>query len=277
MNPQTREIGVANTTSQAPVEAPMEQISPEFNVISFGRGVLNFPKTSSNFISAYTPINSEEAQLVLKNARTNFTTRAITKGYREPLLYMKTVRTPEDAYLTLYQKSPKTSEELTILEKFKRLYNGGGGNIGHNGRQVVMLNPRHPQKDVVANHEIAHYLLKPSQKAPSKDIFNYELAESTFPDRAKGYFSHRGGTELTSRGTQIHDWLGHSGNEPITTQELIDASQNYTKTTGVDNVMTEFFKGIKDYDKMAKWLSENAIQYGLPITTGISTYRMSQK
>ena len=176
VGPKTGEIGIVNTTSQAPVEAPMEQINPEFNVISFGRGVLNFPKTSSNFISAYTPINSEEAQLVLKNAQTNFTTRAITKGYREPLLYMKTVRTPEDAYLTLYQKSPKTSEELTILEKFKRLYNGGGGNIGHNGRQVVMLNPRHPQKDVVANHEIAHYLLKSSQKAPSKDIFNYELA-----------------------------------------------------------------------------------------------------
>lgn len=51
MNPQTGEIGIVNTTSQAPVEAPMKQVSPEFDTLMmFSKPTQIAMKETSNLV-----------------------------------------------------------------------------------------------------------------------------------------------------------------------------------------------------------------------------------
>ena len=48
----------------------------------------------------------------------------------------------------------------------------------------------------------------------------------------------------------------------ITEDHLRYDAEHYVKDTGVDNGMMAFFKSIKDWKKVAKWLSNYAIAVG---------------
>lgn len=94
-------------------------------------------------------------------------------------------------------------------------------------------------------HEFNHFVYSP-YVGPSKKIFNYP--EDLTSSLAKPY-------ELSARGNQIKNYFGLKEGEPITGDMLRYAAQNYTKDRGIDNKMTDFFNRIKDFDKMAEWLT----------------------
>ena len=70
-------------------------------------------------------------------------------------------------------------------------------------------------------------------------------------------------TELSARGTQLKNYFGFTNPDQVITGDMLKyAAKNYIKDTGVDNNMREFFLAIKDWDKAAKWLSENSLEKG---------------
>ena len=72
------------------------------------------------------------------------------------------------------------------------------------------------------------------------------------------YFTEKGYTELSSRGTQIKDFLKISDNStPITEEGYKKALEEYPKIQ--DNLMTEFFVLMgKDYKKAAEYLTKTS-------------------
>jgi len=96
------------------------------------------------------------------------------------------------------------------------------------------------------SHEVDHAIHIPTE--PPKG-FN--------PSAFSGnYFSHKNGTELAARGSQIKDYFGLSDNQPITENMLKYAAEHYVEDTGTDNNMTDFFNLITDWKKAAEWLTK---------------------
>ena len=73
------------------------------------------------------------------------------------------------------------------------------------------------------------------------------------------------GMEITARGTQIKNYFGLKEGQPITEDMLKYAAENYVKDRGVDNGMNIFFGGIKDYKKMADWLTKWSPAIATPV------------
>ena len=73
------------------------------------------------------------------------------------------------------------------------------------------------------------------------------------------------GESLFSNYQVLKNLIGYVPQEDIVFDDLtlIDmlryAAKNYVKDTGLDNNMTQFFSGIKDWDAAAEWLSKNAM------------------
>ena len=122
-------------------------------------------------------------------------------------------------------------------------YKNGKWGIFRDSPDEFLNNPI--KKGDVLSHEFDHYVYSP-YVGPSKDIFEYsdDLASSM----SKPY-------ELAARGNQIKNYFGLKEREPITGDMLRYAAQNYVKDRGIDNKMTDFFNRIKDFDKMAEWLT----------------------
>lgn len=110
------------------------------------------------------------------------------------------------------------------------------------------------------SHEIDHLLHKPDEPIPDGSYYPRIFK------RADRYFSKHNNTELSARGSQLHDYFGHTGNEPITEDMLEYARQHYIKDTGLDNNMHDFLWTIKDNKKVADWLTKYAtgiVPFGL--------------
>ena len=77
--------------------------------------------------------------------------------------------------------------------------------------------------------------------------------------------------------TRAKNYFGLREGEPLTTSHLKYAAEHFVKDRGYDNGMTEFFKSIKNWDNVAKWLNDNSPAV-LPIglTIGGATY-LNQK
>lgn len=119
----------------------------------------------------------------------------------------------------------------------------------------IYQNPQ-PKSDITA-HEFSHFAYNPN-RLPSINI--YSPSKDT-PENVSKYLLGTdavkiNGMELTARGTQIKNYFGLKEGEPITEDMLKYAAENYVKDRGYDNNMTDFFKGIKDYKKMAEWISK---------------------
>ena len=70
------------------------------------------------------------------------------------------------------------------------------------------------------------------------------------------YFKNLNNTEVAARGSQLHDYFGHTGIEPITADELKYAKEHYVKDTGINNNMSDLLWSINDYDALAKWMTK---------------------
>ena len=90
-----------------------------------------------------------------------------------------------------------------------------------------------------------HALHVPDEPLPKGTLVN--------PDN---YFVKYNNTEVSARGSQLHDYFGHTGTEPLTVDELQYAKDNYVKDTGVDNNMTELFQSVKEWEPLAKWMTK---------------------
>ena len=101
----------------------------------------------------------------------------------------------------------------------------------------------HP--NVYISHEMDHALHVPDEPLPKGTLVN--------PDN---YFVKYNNTEVSARGSQLHDYFGHTGTEPLTVDELQYAKDNYVKDTGVDNNMTELFQSVKEWEPLAKWMTK---------------------
>lgn len=114
-------------------------------------------------------------------------------------------------------------------------------------------------------HEYSHFVFDPD-KLPPIDAYDFDK----IPERFKKYYmgnlvDKNRGMEITARGTQIKNYFGLKEGQPITEDMLKYAAENYVKDRGVDNGMNIFFGGIKDYKKMADWLTKWSPAIATPV------------
>ena len=106
----------------------------------------------------------------------------------------------------------------------------------------------HELDHVVQDNASKEYLEKMSKEADGwfDDDLVRESGRSTFSDRM----------ELAARGSQIKDYFGLVDDAQEVTPEMLKyAARNYD-TRWMDNNMLDFFSGIKDWDKAAKWITK---------------------
>lgn len=114
------------------------------------------------------------------------------------------------------------------------------------------------QNNLIKPHETAHAL--PRAKEPiTKDMFDFNNLED--------YLVDRNFEEIKARGTQLKDYFNKDN---ITAKDLQYAANHYVKDIGMDNNMTEMFSRIKDWDKMAKWITKYSPALVLPVMVGTS-------
>lgn len=114
-------------------------------------------------------------------------------------------------------------------------------------------------------HEYSHFVFDPD-KLPPMDAYDF----NKIPERFRNYYMGEAGRqnrgmEITARGTQIKNYFGLKEGQPITEDMLKYAAENYVKDKGVDNGMNIFFGGIKDYKKMAEWLTKWSPAIATPV------------
>lgn len=148
------------------------------------------------------------------------------------------------------------------------------------GKRAVVVNPDLYKKEfpeifnmygdeaalnMARSHELDHIFnwYKPMNKEDlaTNGLFDLSRVDSKHRD----YLSSRNNTELSARGSQLKDYFGTN---TITGDQLRYAARNYIKDLGIDNNMTDFFNGIKDWDGMAKWISKNSTAIASPFLIG---------
>lgn len=134
---------------------------------------------------------------------------------------------------------------------------------GFRPQGIILMNTNDPMVRAnysrAVSHELDHSVHFPSQPAQG---FDMEYLKRVAGD----YYTRQNNTDLAARGSQIKDYFGLTNpNQPITEDMLRYAAKNYTKETGFDNNMSEFFSSIRDWKKAAEWLSKYASMAGFPI------------
>ena len=101
----------------------------------------------------------------------------------------------------------------------------------------------------ILSHEVDHALHIPDEPVPDGALFPRIYLKGN-------YFKSLNNTEVAARGSQLHDYFGHTGTEPITADELRYAKEHYVKDTGINNNMNDLLWSINDYDALAKWMTK---------------------
>lgn len=145
----------------------------------------------------------------------------------------------------------------------------GGGTDRRNGYFTSLFDDaanRTPANTTATEaHEYSHFVFDPD-KLPPMDAYDF----NKIPERFRNYYMGEAGRqnrgmEITARGTQIKNYFGLKEGQPITEDMLKYAAENYVKDKGVDNGMNIFFGGIKDYKKMAEWLTKWSPAIATPV------------
>ena len=113
--------------------------------------------------------------------------------------------------------------------------------------------------NALLSHELDHLLHYPDEPVPD-DTF-YPRLKNLFGNE---FFKHNN-TEVAARGSQIHDYFGHIGKEPITENMLKYARDNYVADTNLDNDMYEMLWSTKNLKSLADWMTKYATGISLPI------------
>lgn len=172
-----------------------------------------------------------------------------------PLKYVyKTIRDDGYGVITSALNTPRTYLSLNISPGFSM-----------NNKNFIKINPWYSKAlgenvdDVIA-HEITHNLDVGTHMMRGGNL-NWGSYAHLSP-KHQDYFLKNGYTELVARGTQLKNYFGLKGGEPITEDMLKYAAKHYVKDTGLDNNMTQFFSGIKDWKAAAEWISKYSLKNG---------------
>lgn len=108
------------------------------------------------------------------------------------------------------------------------------------------------------SHELDHavYLNTPEEtiKELSGKVNDWFDSSKIENENIRNYVSKP--IELLARGTQIKDFYGLTDNAEKVTPEMLKFAARHYADNVMDNQMTEFFNGIKDWDKAAEWISK---------------------
>ena len=133
--------------------------------------------------------------------------------------------------------------------------------LGHaafvKGSKYVIHDGKLPNShlNIALSHELDHALHIPDEPLPNGVFYPWFYTKY----KASNYFGIDNSTEAAARGSQLHDYFGHTGTEPLTIEQLKYARDHYIEDTGMNNNnMWDFLHGIKDYDALAKWLTKYA-------------------
>lgn len=180
--------------------------------------------------------------------------RAIAKGYdpsKVPMLNVAEDTPQVDAFLDELAKvtnMPRKDAKHEVLDFLGR--NGHAAVARLPNRTIAHDGKAGGNESLVLSHELDHALHDPAEQIPSG-----VLDSSLTTDQ---YFVNHNNTEIAARGSQLHDYFGHTGKEPITEEMLKYARDHYVKDTGVDNDMSALLHGVKDYKKLAEWMTKYA-------------------
>lgn len=181
--------------------------------------------------------------------------RAKAKGYdaSDVKILNLSQDTPENMtfFKRTAQKFDMTPEEVKsyLLNHMNRHGHASVPNwekvIIHDGRGGDKLN-------AILSHELDHAIHTPNEPIP----------DGVFFPRIKNLygneFTKQNNTEVAARGSQLHDYFGHVGNEPITEEMLKYAKNNYVKDTGINNDMNDLLWSVNDYKGLADWMTKYA-------------------
>lgn len=182
--------------------------------------------------------------------------RAIVKGYdpsKVKVYNLSEVSDENTKFIEDYAKQSGISPEQAHKELLDYLNSHGHG-AALPGENIVIHDGKSPNTSAMLSHEFDHALHIPDEPL-SNDVF-YPRVKKIHGD----YFTRYNNTEASSRGSQLHDYYGHIGNEPITTEDLQYAKRHYVRDTSIDNMMHDFLWSIKDehLGTVADWMSRNS-------------------
>ena len=118
------------------------------------------------------------------------------------------------------------------------------------GTKIIIHDGIPENLESILSHEVDHALHYPKEPLPVEAY--YPRIRTIHGD----YFTQHNNTEISARGSQLHDYFGHTENEPITEGMLEYAKHHYVKDTGINNNMHDFLWMIKEPKTVAEWLTK---------------------
>lgn len=275
-----------------PIKQGIDIVSPEFDIISLGGltknilgGIKYIGKKAKGLASK---ANWQGDAVALTKDRlanggfdrlsntfnSNITNEAVNLETANPLL-IKNSNLP-----LVYSPERRATLLATDVHEVPSWY--ATGNPKHIGVSNAELGPvlysdrpaqymgRQASSDIAA-HEYSHYVYTPNERL-STEMFQPVEGYTK-------YFRKANNAEVQARGTQLKNYFGLREGEPLTAEHIKYAAKHFVKDRGYDNGMTEFFKSIKDFDGVAKWLTKNAPAYGIgtTLTYGAGNYTFNEQ
>ncbi len=262
-----QEMANGNFTPETALEvAPLMQMAkPMYNA---GKEVASFINKADSPTEVYNVLlNANDAT---NNGKLG--NESIFK-FKEDPLNMHYARAKAKGYdpstVKIYDLSQASNENTQLIKDLAKQYNippeqvtkelmthlNTHGHAGaYPGAGIVVHDGKMSNKSIVLSHEFDHALHIPDTPLP----------DEVFYPRVKrihgNYFTRDNNTEVAARGSQIHDYFGHTGNEPITAENLQYAKKHYVRDTGIDNLMHDFLWSIKDehLSIVADWMTRNS-------------------
>lgn len=210
--------------------------------------------------------------LLANNGNNSFIENDVPFSYKQDPLEMHYARVRAKGLyspdrIEYYNLSEDSDRNMQLMQKLSKrfdmtpeeLLNAYRNHLANNGHAAALVDENivfhdgtipDSQLNAVLSHEVDHALHIPDGPVPENAFFprlNYLY---------KDYFKRYKNTEVAARGSQLHDYFGHTGTEPITAEELQYAKEHYVKDTGINNLMNNFLWSINDYDALAKWMTK---------------------
>lgn len=241
------------------------------------------PETAMDFMGLYPAAKSltgltkpkkatsNVERLLADNGNNSFIENNVPFSYKQDPLEMHYARARAKGYspnrIEYYNLSENSDRNMQLMQKLSKRYgmtpeellNAYRSHLANNGHAAALVDENivfhdgtipDSELNAVLSHEVDHALHIPDESVPENAFFprlNYLY---------KDYFKRYKNTEVAARGSQLHDYFGHIGTEPITAEELQYAKEHYVKDTGINNLMNNFLWSINDYDALAKWMTK---------------------
>lgn len=262
------------TSSPIPLESA-KGVESNRNASTFGgaQDSNDFSKAWNNYLDFG---NVEDGTFSFKGFEDNpikmHLQRAKAKGYDTSDIQVINLNedTPErTAFLKDMIGNSKVAPESLLKMYLQHLNNNGhAGYII--GTKYIVHDGKGSNMTARVSHEIDHFLHEPDNPVPDGTFF------PRLTNLYGNKFTQYNNTEVAARGSQLHDYFGHTGTEPLTEKELLYARDHYEKDTGLDNQISEMLWSTKDMKGLAKWLTKNATSLFIPFTWGQTPVHKSE-